>query len=204
MLSRLRRLERVEQNRDRVLTASERVFLARGYAGATLDAIAEDAGFSKGVVYSQFGSKPDLFFALLERRIEQRAADNQRAVAGLAGIDALSALFRVGDDDAASEPTWASVLTEFRTLAARDPDLSRRYSEVHCRTVDDLASVLKRVYDTAGLTPPVPVQSLAEFILAATTGAALERSVNPSALPDHDLAELAALALGFKQGLPPE
>jgi AcrR family transcriptional regulator len=37
----------------------------------TLDAIADEAGFSKGVVYSRFGSKADLFLALLDRRIEE-------------------------------------------------------------------------------------------------------------------------------------
>ena len=42
------------------------MFLARGYVNATVDAIAEEAGFSKGVVYSQFESKADMFLALLE------------------------------------------------------------------------------------------------------------------------------------------
>ena len=46
------RVEQVERNRDLVLAAARRVFLHRGYSGATLDAIAQEAGFSKGVVYS--------------------------------------------------------------------------------------------------------------------------------------------------------
>ena len=58
------------------------MFLERGYAGATLDAIAEEAGFSKGVVYSQFAGKPDLLLALLEARIEERAAENPRSPRG--------------------------------------------------------------------------------------------------------------------------
>ena len=69
-------MEQGERNRDLVLAAARRVFLARGYAGATLEAIAEDAGFSKGVVYSQFASKADLFFALLARRKAERAEEN--------------------------------------------------------------------------------------------------------------------------------
>ena len=73
MPTRLSRAEQVERNRERVLDAAREVFLERGYAGATLEAIAEAAGFSKGVVYSQFAGKPDLFLALLERRIDQRA-----------------------------------------------------------------------------------------------------------------------------------
>ena len=57
---RLRRAEQVERNRDLVLAAARRVFLSRGYAGETLEAIADEAGFSTGVVYSQFDSKADL------------------------------------------------------------------------------------------------------------------------------------------------
>ena len=58
------------------------MFLARGYVNATVDAIAEEAGFSKGVVYSQFESKADMFLALLEARITERLARNQRPETG--------------------------------------------------------------------------------------------------------------------------
>src|SRR5215510_4477838 len=94
-MPRLRRVEQVERNREVVLEAARRVFLARGYAGATLEAIADDAKFSKGVVYSQFESKADMFLALLERRIAERAADNERVVEKLAGRSAIVALTRV-------------------------------------------------------------------------------------------------------------
>ena len=70
----------VERNRVLLLAAARRVFLARGYHGSTLDAIASEAGFSKGVVYSQFESKSDLFLALLDERIAERAAENERVV----------------------------------------------------------------------------------------------------------------------------
>jgi AcrR family transcriptional regulator len=76
MRARASRAEQVGQNRARVLAAARRVFLARGYAGATVDAIAEEAGFSKGVVYSQFESKADMFLELLAARISERAAEN--------------------------------------------------------------------------------------------------------------------------------
>ena len=54
--------------------------------------------FSKGVVYSQFESKADLFLALLEARIEERAAENARLAESLAGDGGLPA------PDGASDP----------------------------------------------------------------------------------------------------
>ena len=61
------------------------MFLDRGYYAATLDQIADEAGFSKGAVYSRFASKADMFLALLEDRIAERAAQNARLAAELAG-----------------------------------------------------------------------------------------------------------------------
>ncbi len=196
MAVRLRRAEQVERNRGAVLEAARRVFIERGYAGASLEAIAEEAGFSKGVVYSQFGSKPDLFFALLEHRIDERAAQNERIVAKSAGVDAVRELIRAANRYA-GDSGWPYLLTEFRALAMRDPELNRRYAQAHSRTVESLASALGRVYEGAGVDPTLPVRSLAEFFLGAVAGIALERAANPNALPDNDVAELTLRAVGL-------
>jgi AcrR family transcriptional regulator len=196
MAVRLRRAEQVERNREAVLNAARQVFIERGYAGASLEAIADEAGFSKGVVYSQFGSKPDLFMALLERRIEERAAQNERIVAQSVGVDALRELTQAANRYAA-DSGWPYLLTEFRALAMRDPELNRRYAQAHSRSVESLASALGRVYERAGVDPTVPVRSLAEFFLGAVAGIALERAANPNALPDSDLAQLTARAVGL-------
>jgi AcrR family transcriptional regulator len=196
MAVRLRRAEQVERNREAVLEAARQVFIQRGYAGASLEAIADEAGFSKGVVYSQFGSKPDLFMALLERRIDERAAQNERIVAQSVGRDALRELIQAANRYA-GDSGWPYLLTEFRALAMRDPELNRRYAEAHSRSVESLASALDRVYEGAGVDPTVPVRSLAEFFLGAVAGIALERAANPNALPDSDLAELTVRTVGL-------
>src|SRR4029453_9293909 len=73
--------------------------LSRGYAGATLDAIGEEAGFSKGVIYSQFGSKADLFLALLERRIDNRDPEHTRIAPELPGPEGIRALLWAESQD---------------------------------------------------------------------------------------------------------
>src|SRR5256885_16749950 len=57
--------------REHLLAAAAEVFAERGFHGATLDQIADAAGFSKGAVYSNFSSKDELFLALIK---EQGAA----------------------------------------------------------------------------------------------------------------------------------
>jgi AcrR family transcriptional regulator len=199
MAVRLRRAELVERNREAVLAAARRVFIDRGYAGATLDAIAEAAGFSKGVVYSQFDSKADLFLTLLERRIVERAQQTERIVAEHAGLAGLRKVFEAGGEDAVSEAAWARVLVEFRALASRDPRLNGRYAAAHARAVQRLASALERLCATAGLTPHFPPRVMAEFILALASGATLETAANPAALPFEVVSQMTARALGFTE-----
>ena len=83
MSQRLSRAEQNDRNRALLLAAALRVFLARGYHAATLELIADEAGFSKGVVYSRFTSKADMFLALLTDRIAERAAQNASAAGQL-------------------------------------------------------------------------------------------------------------------------
>ncbi len=180
-----------------VLDAARRVFLARGYSGASLEAIAEEAGFSRGVVYSQFGSKADMFLALLDRRIEDRAAQNEMIATKFAGARGLKHLIRAGEDDAAAEPGWVYLLIEFRVVALRDPELNRRYVEAHKRTVAGIAAVIDQIYDGAEEQPPVPVRSIAECLQALTMGAALERAASPQSLPTKDVVQLLRRALGL-------
>jgi AcrR family transcriptional regulator len=197
MATRLRRAELVERNREVVLESARRVFLDQGYAGATVETIADEAGFSKGVVYSQFGSKADLFLALLERRIEERSKKNERIAGERAGTEGLREILLIASRNATLEQGWTQVLVEFRAIAGRDPALRRRYAQAHALTVEKLASVLVQLHDQAGLQPRLPFRAMAEFVLAVDSGITLERSANPAALSEEDLSAMVPRALGF-------
>jgi AcrR family transcriptional regulator len=197
MATRLTRPQQVERNRERVLDAAREVFTESGYVKATLDAIAERAGFSKGVVYSQFDSKADLFLALLEGRIAERAEQNRTLTDGLSAEDAVSSLFTKAERDGTENPAWQLVLVEFRAQATRDPALNERYAALHARTVEQLAEMFNSFYERAGIEPAAPTRSLAEFVLALGSGITLERAANGGALPTDDLLAIIARALGL-------
>jgi AcrR family transcriptional regulator len=181
MRTKLSRDEQVERNRRLVLEAARRVFLARGYASATLEAIAEEAGFSKGVVYSQFESKADMFLALLEARVTERAAQNERLAEQLDGRQLAAAVPELALSLRRAEPEWMQLVLEFRLHAARVPELNRRYAQLHEYTIDRLASVYARVHERAGTTPRFPPRVLAQLSLAISRGAFLEELADPGA-----------------------
>ena len=134
MSPRLSRAEQNDRNRALLLDAARRVFLERGYYAATLDQIADEAGFSKGAVYSRFASKADMFLALLEDRIAERAAENGQLAGELAGTGNFAALLDLAERAERGAPGWRLLVTEFRVHAARDPELNRRYAALHART----------------------------------------------------------------------
>lgn len=72
-----RRLPRAVREQQ-MLDAAVRVFSRRGYHGASMDEIADDAGISKPMVYAYLGTKEELFVACLHRegtRMMQAIAD---------------------------------------------------------------------------------------------------------------------------------
>lgn len=187
---RLTRPQQVERNRTLLLDAARRTFLARGYAGATIDGIAEEAGFSKGVVYSQFAGKADLFMALLAERVEWRAAENDRLVEDHRGAGALVALMRASERRSSEDAGWARLLIEFRVAAARDPELNQRYAALHAHSVARLADSMAAALAKDGVRPAFPPRTFAQLIFALNSGAVLEQAADPAALPFAWLEEL--------------
>jgi TetR/AcrR family transcriptional regulator len=58
---------------ERILAAAMAEFAAKGFAGARVDGIARRARINKRMLYHYFGDKEDLFHAILQRKLTERA-----------------------------------------------------------------------------------------------------------------------------------
>lgn len=201
---RLPRAEQVEQNRVAVLSAAGRVFREFGYVGASLDAIAEEAGFSKGVIYSQFASKADLFITLLEQRIDQRAEAQLAIVPAYATAGDAEAFFEHVLAVSRADPQWRLAVLEFRVTAARDPELNARYARAHRRTIDGVARSLRALLDARGVESDFPLPLLAAAGLAFETGVLLEDIAIPTAIPQAQATALMGRLFGVAASNPPK
>lgn len=81
-----------EVRREEILDAALGVFAERGYHGASTDEIARRAGISQPYVFRLFGTKKDLFVAVVTRCFRQTLEKFQRAAEGLRGDEALQAI----------------------------------------------------------------------------------------------------------------
>jgi AcrR family transcriptional regulator len=174
------RADRQAQTRAELIAAADRRFSVDGFHATTLALVADDAGYTKGAVYSNFSSKEDLFFAVYERRVEDGAAHVQVVLAGAAtareGVLALvaeSAARRDHDDG------WLAVFLEFWTHVLRHPEHRARFAALHAHASEPYAEALERHAAEGGFALPMSARELATGFIAAGTGMNLERLTQP-------------------------
>ena len=174
------RVRAAEDNRQAVLAAARRRFEDDGFHGASLDAIAEEAGFSKGVVYSRFGSKDELFLAVLEDSIVRRHEAMESRFKSVTAPGDLATLAVLSIRENVASVAWQAALLEFRAHAWRHPDLNRRYRELHAKTIDSIAGFIEAVFRNNSQEPPMPPSEMAVVALASGTGAVAEYMADPT------------------------
>ena len=104
------------------------MFAARGLERASIDEIAEDAGFTKGAFYANFTSKEELFLAMLDERFAERLAEIDR-VARDRRPTRRSRRARPAPTSTRylrADPEWQRLFFEFAAYAARNERLPRR------------------------------------------------------------------------------
>jgi AcrR family transcriptional regulator len=155
--------EKREETRERVLASAARVFAQRGFDATSLEAIADEAGFSRGAVYYNFADKEELFLELLDRRCAERAQDLREVFAGDADedIDATSRQAQVAAQHAfdamTGDPEWRGLYLGFLAHAARDATFRRRFAKRSAEMRGALEEVVvertRPVAHTLGMTP---------------------------------------------------
>jgi AcrR family transcriptional regulator len=189
-----RRAEARGTARERLLAAAARVFAERGYASASIDEIARDAGVTKGAVYWNFDSKEELFFALLDQRLDAGARRLMGLTAGApADVDSAPEVSAGFSEIVDAGRDVVLLMHEHWSLAARDPRLGGAYAERQRALREGIARALEARHATTGIPLTVPAQRLATVILALSNGLAMDRLVDSDAVPDDLFGEALSL-----------
>lgn len=183
-MTRLSRTERAALTRRDLLAVAERRFFRDGYHRTSLDDIAEEAGYTKGAVYSAYQSKAGLFLALLDEVIARRL-DETRALLDLhATAEAkLAALARQPVDQ--RNVRFSLLAIEFLVHAARDATLLADYAERHRR----LRASMAELAPACAMLEPA---RWAQVTLALSNGLALEWLIDPDGVPGDLMAAVQA------------
>ena len=194
MTERLTRKQRQEHTRTCLLEAAARVFAQRGLQQASVDEVAADAGFTKGAVYANFGSKEELFLEMLDAKFAVRLAEMDRALSTQEPPEAQArAAGRDFIDHLNLDPEWARVFIEAGLHASRDERFREQLLARYAAMRERMAELLRRRAEEGGFDPGVPFEQLATMVLAMANGVAFERLVEPEAVPDDLFSSMLEL-----------
>ena len=181
--------------RERILDAASKVFAAEGFAGATIDAIGQAAGFTKGAVYSNFDSKDELFLALLDREFELRGAQIATALeSGGDTADAARHLSRSVLDSVHDHADYYVLFVEYWLRAVRDPQLRQRLIARRRAAAADQAA--HTVGSSANAASARQLADLAQLVVTVNLGIAMEEVLQPGIIKPDLLAQLITTLLG--------
>jgi AcrR family transcriptional regulator len=163
---------RREATKQKLLDAAAQVFAEEGLDAASVEAICERAGFTRGAFYSNFETKDELFLELAGRVARERVDSVRERVTGLerdgglhdVATDALSVVQQVldvsGDDRLA-----ILLLSEIRIRALRDPRLGAAYLAQEAEMRDSVAQIITDIGDAKGIRFRLPADEVARLMI---------------------------------------
>ena len=166
-----RRQAQAAQTRQDILTAAQRLFLDRGYAGTTLAAIAQAAGVVVETVYRAYGSKVELFKAVVRAAV---AGGGGRAQVPVEQRPAIAAVIAETDPHrqlklyAATQPginaRAGPLLQVLIGAAAADPELARLWAQLEDERRNGLGRFAQLLADRGVLRPGLSVEEARDLL----------------------------------------
>lgn len=203
------RAEKQARTRAELLATAARVFARRGYKGASVEEIAEEAGYSHGAVYSNFDGKADLFLAVFEDYMAERARELAATQVDVAEDAPLEVRARALADqwmERFARDRESFVLhMEFIAHAGRDPELAGRFGSRSASLREAVSRYIAEYQQESAVELAMPADDLALVLRALGIGLAVEALVSPDEVRQDlygDFVELLVTSLRSGQSPP--
>jgi AcrR family transcriptional regulator len=205
-LERLTPERRRQLTRDALVSAAAEVFAEKGFHAASLDEIAEAAGFTRGAIYSNFANKEELLFAVLNQFQETLLAGVSEAMEG----EATDGLVPQAEAAAAAWARWlrrsrvvTALALELRLYALRNPETRQRLADAERAQVQTMARFIEDVCTQRGLRLTLPANDIAAICLAAVEGLEQKAAIDDQHGPDYEALVNALFTLIAQAGVEP-
>jgi AcrR family transcriptional regulator len=183
---RLSRAESRARTREALIRAAGEVFVERGFAGSSVEAIAERAGFTRGAFYANFSGKEELFAEVLQSTVyaayrameEQQLASDAPLPSARESAELLAAI-QANPDGRWMFRLWLELLLQ----AGRSESMRRLAVEFWRTNRELLAKLTERRFEEVGREPPLDPHVLASALIAMDIGLAIQHYVDPDAVP---------------------
>lgn len=194
----LTRKEKQARTRAKLMRSAAKLFCRHGLEQASVDDIAQDAGFTKGAFYSNFKSKEELFLAMLDEKFGEEI---ERIESALQGDEAPDEAARHAGEafirSVRADREWERLYFEFVAYASRNEDFRQEFL-TRCRAMNErLEEVYRRWHDRVGITAPMPLRDITSMVSIMADGFLLWEQLDPS-LDEELFGTMLAI---FMQGL---
>jgi len=166
------------------VSAAARLFAEHGLEGASIDQIAQAAGYTKGAFYANFASKEELFLVMLDERFAEELERLDRELRAnedpLAGAQAAARDFVAF----AGTPEWSRLYFQFAAHAARNEEFRQGLARHHQAMRRRLTEIFAGRREALGIDPPVATEDVAAMICAMADGFLVDRMIDPDLKPE--------------------
>jgi AcrR family transcriptional regulator len=198
------RAEKQARTRAELLDTAAKVFARRGYKGASIEEIAEEAGYSHGAVYSNFDGKADLFLAVLEEYMAERARELAETQADLPEDTPIELRARALADQwmerFAKDRESFLLHMEFVAHAGRDPELAERFGTRSAALREAVTAYIAHYQELEEIEAALPPDELALVLRALGIGLAIEALVSPGAVRQDAYGDFVELLVKLLRG----
>ncbi|WYP28038.1 helix-turn-helix domain-containing protein [Alkalihalobacillus sp. FSL W8-0930] len=165
--------ERKVETRKMLLEAAAEVFAQLGFHGASVDKIAEFAGYSKGAVYANFNSKEELFLALLEEKMKSDVDTIHQAMEQDQSVDQfIKKIDYFFDLERQTNKVWSILNMEFLLYAMRQESVREKWTAMIVDSVEQLSDGIEEMMKTDDRLKIQSSEELAWTILSLGNGMA--------------------------------
>jgi len=178
-MARLSRKENRELTRRRLRDAAKSEFLKNGVATASIDRIAESAGYSRGAFYSNYTNKNELALELLSETIDKSISQATTLFSPATPAEDVMRGLEAEFELVLSESLWWMLTSELRLEAERDRDFATRYFEAEAVVTERLNAMVGELARYAECADSVPIDYAVFVISNFTRGVPLGDSSAP-------------------------
>jgi AcrR family transcriptional regulator len=189
---RLTHAQRREQTRERLLEAARKIFLKKGWAAASVEDIAEAAGYTRGAFYSNFDGKPDLLLELLRRDHDSVQVKLQaNMVKGGTPAETKARAIAYYSRDFGDQDLFL-LWVEAKLLACRDAGFQERFNAFRHEKLDQVSAYIRKLSERHDGPLRLHPDALALGLVSLSEGVQLSRMCEPEAANDNVMQTVLA------------
>lgn len=183
---------RTQDTQAKILDAAEAVFAEQGFEKTQLEQVATRAGFTRGAIYAHYSSKEDLFLALVEQRVYLKFMTVHERMTQEPDVSRRPAIFKQWVIAKGCEPSWSTLMLEFKLYALRRPSSRAKLERLHELLFKSVSKDFVELLFGGGMTKAAHAAAERRIAImgAVISTVILESHFHPELLPTNQLGKV--------------